>query len=163
MGPPVSFPETTEYGALLSRDGNRLYFSSNREGGYGGFDLYVSHRQEAGWGAPVNLGPELNSAQDEADVALSPDEKTAILAFSRPESLAGSLDLYVRRKGESGWSPFVHLGPWVNTPGKDACPWLGYDGETLYLNSTWEGLLEGSERKDSRWGSVYVIRVRGGF
>ena len=50
----------------ISVDGDKLYFSSNRTGGYGGMDLYVCERTEnGGWGKPRNLGPKVNTARNE--------------------------------------------------------------------------------------------------
>lgn len=52
----------------LSPDNSTLYFASNRKGGYGGYDIWMSKRLGKGWNAwstPVNLGPEVNSDKDE--------------------------------------------------------------------------------------------------
>ena len=49
----------------LSRDGNRFFFASNMPGGYGGFDIYVCERTNRGWGPPQNLGPEVNTPENE--------------------------------------------------------------------------------------------------
>lgn len=49
----------------LSADGNLLFFSSNRPGGYGGMDIYVVKKAGENWGSPINLGPNVNSAEDE--------------------------------------------------------------------------------------------------
>ena len=79
---PVCLREAAEYRAMLSHDGNRLYFGSDRAGGYGGFDLYVSHRTTTGgWGEPENLGPLVNTAGKEVDAAIAPHENTLVLAF----------------------------------------------------------------------------------
>src|SRR5688500_8696253 len=62
----VSTPCFSERNATLSRDGLLLFFSSDRPGGFGGLDLYVSRRvdrhDDQGWSTPVNLGPNVNSA-----------------------------------------------------------------------------------------------------
>ena len=59
-----------DIGPALSADGRLLCFYSNRPGGAGGFDLYLSERSNQGWSAPVNLGPGVNSPADEYDPAL---------------------------------------------------------------------------------------------
>lgn len=153
LGPPVSPPDTIEFGAVLSRDGDRLYFASDRDGGHGGTDLYYSDWDGHAWAEPVNLGPAINSANNEADLALSRDGNTIIFPATRADSIAGSTDLYVTRRVNGAWSPPENLGPRVNTPGTDTCPWLGHDGHTLYLNSDWEGLLQGEK------GSLLVWKV----
>lgn len=157
LGPPISLPDTVQFGALLSKDQRRLYFSSNRPGGQGGFDVYTSDRIGSGWdrwGEPVNLGPVVNSAGDENDVAVNPDETTLILPLRRNDSLGDSVDLYISRRVDAQWTPWQNLGPRINTPGTDTCPWLGYDGRTLYLNSTWDGLVGG--RESATW--IWAIR-----
>lgn len=49
----------------ISDNGEKLYFASNRAGGYGGMDLYVSERTKTGWGKPRNLGPKINTVGNE--------------------------------------------------------------------------------------------------
>ena len=49
----------------ISIDGKRLYFSSNRPGGYGGMDLYVCEKVNEKWGIPTNLGPKINTDKNE--------------------------------------------------------------------------------------------------
>ena len=143
LGPTVSPQDTIEFGAVLSRDGKRLYFASNRNGGHGGTDLYYSDRDGDAWAKPVNLGPTINSKDNEADLALSRDGNTIIFPATRADSIAGSTDLYITRRVDGAWTPPENLGPRVNTPGTDTCPWLGHDGHTLYLNSDSGGLLQG--------------------
>ena len=157
LGPPVSLPDTVQFGALLSKDLRRLYFSSNRPGGHGGFDVYTSDRIGSGWdrwGEPVNLGPVVNSAGDENDVAVNPDETTMILPLRRNDSLNDSVDLYISKRADAQWTPWQNMGPRINTPGTDTCPWLGYDGRTLYLNSTWDALVGGKE------GATWIWAIR---
>lgn len=78
-------------------NGKLLVFSSNREGGYGGYDLYYSLHADTVWSAPVNFGPKINTASDECRpvVFLSPYFKNDLMVFSsnRPGGLGG-FDLY---------------------------------------------------------------------
>jgi hypothetical protein len=123
-----------------SHDGNRLYFGSDRAGGYGGFDLYVSHRMTTGgWGEPENLGPLLNTAGKEVDAAIAPHESTLVLAFQGEKD--SSQKLYISRKINGSWSKPLDMGPRFNTASGDGCPWLGYDGYTLFVNSRWNAIL----------------------
>ena len=145
IGPSVSPPGTIEFGAVPSRDGKRLYFSSNRAVGHGGMDVYYSDRTGDKWSQPVNLGPVINTKENEVDLALSRDGNTIILPTKRADSIAGSTDLYIARRKNGRWSAIENLGPRINTPGTDTCPWLGHDGHTLYLNSDWEGLVQGKK------------------
>ena len=138
IGPPVSPLETREFGASFSHDGKRLYFSSNRKGGQGGMDHYYSERVGDKWGEPINLGPGINTAEDELDMTISRNGQTIIAPTRRGDSIEGSADLYFSRWVDNSWSPIENLGPPINTPGNDSCPWLGYNGTSLYLNSDWD-------------------------
>lgn len=155
IGSPASPPDTIEFGALLSRYGKRLYFASNRQGGHGGMDLNYSDRTGDKWLEPVNLGPVINTKEDEVDLALSRDGNTIIFPSKRADSIADSTDLYVTRSSNGAWSPIENLGPRVNTPGTDTCPWLGYDGHTLYLNTDWNGRIQGKKGPMLVWKIDY--------
>ena len=50
----------------ISADGNMIFFASNREGGYGGSDIWMSRRVKNNWLEPVNLGPLINTSLDES-------------------------------------------------------------------------------------------------
>ena len=145
IGSPASPPDTVEFGAVISRDGKTLYFSSNREGGHGGMDLYSSQLSGGKWSQPVNFGPAVNTKENEVDAALSRDGNAIIFPSKQADSIAGSTDLYITRRVNGAWSPIENLGPRINTPGTDTCPWLGHDGHTLYLNSDWDGLVPGEK------------------
>ncbi|MGF1584671.1 MAG: TolB family protein [Bacteroidales bacterium] len=78
--------------------GNTLVFTSDRPGGYGGFDLYYSRFTNGKWGAPVNFGPEINSGYDEYRPVIfdeGVDEMKNMMVFSsnRPGG-KGGYDLY---------------------------------------------------------------------
>ncbi|MDH7516238.1 MAG: OmpA family protein [Bacteroidota bacterium] len=88
-----------EKSPFLRGDGDTLYFASDGHGGYGGLDIFRSVRVNGVWGKPVNLGPPLNS--DEDDAFLSGNEAGDTLFFcSRRGGGFGGFDLYsaVRRK-----------------------------------------------------------------
>jgi len=77
MGPAVN-SSTFDAEPCLSTDGLALFFCSNRPGGMGSYDLWVTTRlsQAAAWSPPVNLGPAINTSSIEASPCLSPDQKT---------------------------------------------------------------------------------------
>ena len=95
--PPVSLgpiinTEFDDSGAFISRDGLRLYFNSNRAGGFGGLDIYVSKRASLcdPWGPPENLGPTVNSTTNDQTAAISPDGRRLYFASDRPGDSAVS-------------------------------------------------------------------------
>ncbi len=74
IGTPVS-SASLDGCPFISKDGLSLYFASNRSGGYGGNDIYVSEREHVddNWGTPVNLGSEINTSSDEVCPSLTVD------------------------------------------------------------------------------------------
>jgi len=77
--------------ACFAADGNRIYFASDQEGGQGGADLYYSELINGTWSAPVNLGPAINTDQDE----LFPSVSGSTLYFaSKGHFGIGGLDIF---------------------------------------------------------------------
>lgn len=77
--------DADELGPELSADGRTLYFYSDRAGGRGGYDLWLSRRDDGGdWSEPVNLGAELNTEFNEYGPALTPDGKRLFFSSNRP-------------------------------------------------------------------------------
>jgi hypothetical protein len=76
----------------ISADGRTLFFTSNRSGGLGGTDLWVTRRRTTNdpWGEPVNLGPVVNSAGDERHARISADERLLLFDSYRPGGRGGT-------------------------------------------------------------------------
>lgn len=94
---PVEFPYNgLDYSVghvCVSLDNEVLYFVSDKPGGYGGADIYRCMKLENGsWGAPINIGPEVNSPGDELYPYISPQGNTLYFS-SNYHSLFGGLDL----------------------------------------------------------------------
>ena len=94
MGPLVN-SSASDGEASLSTDGLVLFFSSNRPGGMGSYDLWLTTRpsQAAAWSPPVNLGPAINTSGMDGAPSLSPDQKTLYFVSDKPGGV-GSWDLY---------------------------------------------------------------------
>ena len=108
----------------ISKDGLSLYFQSNRPGGVGGLDLWVSQRAnvEDTWGVPVNLGPAVNSSATEGAPSFSRDGHWMFFNSNRPGGQGGT-DIWVTWRAHThddfGWQAPVNLGPAVNTASGD--------------------------------------------
>src|SRR6059036_3507929 len=85
LGPPINTPSADQSPAL-SPDGLSLYFASDRTGGLGGVDLWVSRRasDRSPWGTPANLGPGINSSGIESGPNLSRDRHLLFFQSNRP-------------------------------------------------------------------------------
>ncbi|MCX6301678.1 MAG: hypothetical protein NTW82_05805 [Bacteroidia bacterium] len=101
--------------ASVSADGSKLYFTSNREGGKGGLDIYVSERDASGdWGLPVNLGPTVNTVYNEDTPFIIQDD--SVLYFcSEGHNSMGGYDNFKSRKIGTEWEKPQNLGYPVNT------------------------------------------------
>jgi hypothetical protein len=120
----------------ITHSGLSLYFSTDRPGGFGQSDIWVSHRSSIGapWEEPRNLGPLINGPNPEFAPAFSPDDHWMFFpSAGRPGGL-GSVDIYVTYRTDAmddfGWEPAVHLGPEINSPSNDADPFYFVDAET---------------------------------
>jgi WD40-like Beta Propeller Repeat len=144
LGPIVN---TTGFEAAprLSIDGHRLYFTSTRPGGFGGQDLYVSRRQDKkddlAWEAPVNLGPGINTANDESTSDILEDEATGTtqLYYGTGPANSAGVDIYVSTLGADGaYGPGVPVTE-LNTNFIERMPALTRDGREIYFASTRPG------------------------
>jgi len=76
--------------AAINNDGTEIYFASNRNGGYGGTDIYVCRKiNNQQWAEPENLGPSINTEYDEDFPNLSPDEQTLFFSSKGHGSMGG--------------------------------------------------------------------------
>ena len=93
IGEPVN-SKGSEMAPFLHPDGRTLYFSSDKHIGMGGFDLFVSRRNEEGqWQEPVNLGFPINTSGDEINFFVAADGRTAFISSQR-ENGRGGYDIY---------------------------------------------------------------------
>ena len=96
-------PINTKYNethVCLTKDGNTMYFTSDRKGGLGGFDIYkATVNTEGVWGEPVNLGPDINTKFNEATPFLSPDEKYLFFSSEGHEGMGGYDIFFVNLEG----------------------------------------------------------------
>lgn len=146
--PPVINTKYWESHATLSPDGQHLYFTSNRKGGYGGLDIYKITRDSQGkWGVPENLGPVINTSLNENTPFLSSDGNKLFFS-SVGHSSIGGYDIFVSSLTNSGdWNTPMNMGYPFNTPDDDLffCP-NGVDSYTgiqsLYDASSTLGLSD---------------------
>jgi outer membrane protein OmpA-like peptidoglycan-associated protein len=106
--------------ASLSPDGNTLYFTSDRQGGIGGMDIYFSRRNSGGdWGAPLNAGPQINTPFNEETPFVTGDGK-ALFFSSQGHYNMGGYDVFMCSADENGgWNPPFNIGYPLNTTDDD--------------------------------------------
>jgi outer membrane protein OmpA-like peptidoglycan-associated protein len=101
----------------LTADGNRLYFSSDMPGGYGGLDIYYSEKKNTGWDQPINLGPMVNTPQSEVFPFACKSGKLFFATDGKPGF--GGKDLFYTLEINGTWIEPVHLDSAINSPYDD--------------------------------------------
>jgi Tol biopolymer transport system component len=144
LGPTIN-SSSNERTVWISVDNLELYVTSNRPGVYGRHDIYVARRAtpQDPWGAPVNLGPVVNSPSGEQYVSLSPDGLLLFFSqwFDTPDAARpggyGASDIWMARRAsvDAPWQTPVNLGPMVNGPTSDWQQRISADGRMLYFMS----------------------------
>jgi len=118
--------------AHLAYNGSVLYFSSNRQGGFGGYDLYVSHLEKGKWSLPQNLGGIINTAGNE----ISPYFEDGKLYFSSDEHIGlGGYDIFFTRVNDGLWQLPINLGHGINSPADEYFPAINQSGELFYTSN----------------------------
>jgi hypothetical protein len=114
----------------------QLYFASNRPGGLGAYDIYLSQLTASGSYGPAALLGELSSAQVDLRPAIRRDGLEIFISSNRAGT-AGPADLWVSTRGtvQDIWSVPVNLGILVNSPFNDSFPSVSSDGQTLFFSS----------------------------
>lgn len=152
LGPAIN-TENWESAPSLSPDKRDLYFASKRPDGYGGSDIYVSHRLPNGkWTVAENAGPEINTIGDESCPFIHADNQTLYFTSNGHQGYGGD-DLFLVKKGPKGsWSQARNLGYPINTIENEGSLVIASDGKTAYY---------ASDRTDSRGGlDLYTFEMR---
>lgn len=120
----INLPDQTVLHPFVLHEADRevLFFASNREGGFGGLDLYVCQRpldsDSLDFSLPQNLGPRINSAGDDITPFFDPSEQTLWFATNGHPGIGG-LDIYRSQRLEAKWLPATHAGLPINSPYDD--------------------------------------------
>jgi outer membrane protein OmpA-like peptidoglycan-associated protein len=144
-----------ESSASLSSDGRTLFFVTNKDGGIGKHDIYMSKMDEKGrWGKAINLGPTINTEYNEESVFIHPDGKTLYFSSEGHTSMGG-YDIFksIWDEKTQKWSTPVNLGYPVNSPDDDIDFVLSASGKRGYYSSF---KIDGYGEKD-----IYIITFLG--
>lgn len=133
----------------LSSDGQTLYFTSNRKGGFGGTDLYASsyNSSDDSWGPAYNLGPMINTHQDEVTPFFHKINETLYFSSNGQLKNFGAFDIYKSRYLQNTWDEPKNLGPLVNTYGNEYYFSIDGAGETIFYSRS-EGKEEDMIKQD---------------
>jgi outer membrane protein OmpA-like peptidoglycan-associated protein len=135
----------------IAADGKTIYFSSDRKGGLGGQDLWktVKNDTTGEWGAPVNLGPKINTEGNEKAPFMHSDSETLYFSSDKTPSIGG-YDVYFVRKNDKGeWLEPKNIGYPINSEGDEIGFFVSTDGKYGYFASNDANRVKG--------------RVKGGY
>lgn len=152
LGPAVN-TDFWESSPSLSPDKRDLYFASSMAGGYGGRDIWVTHRLPTGkWSPPENLGEAVNTSGDESCPFMHADNET-LYFNSNGHTGYGMTDLFFSKKvNDSSWTQAENLGYPINTIDDQGSLIVAADGKTAYY---------ASEGTDTRGGlDIYSFQLR---
>lgn len=139
QGMNIGSPVNTRYWESqpsLSSDGQKLYFTSNRPGGYGGMDIWCSRKSESGnWTEPVNLGKDINTSGNEMSPFMHFDGRTLYFSSNGRPSMGG-LDLYMSKMiDDTVWTEAENLGYPINTQMDEMGLIINGSGDRAYYSS----------------------------
>ena len=149
LGAPIN-TAANERSPALSRNGRLLFFATDRVGGLGGFDIWLSWRADPnddhGWQPPVNLGTGINSAVTDAGPSLlerrTPARIPQLFFGSARPGGAGGLDIYIGSV-PGGWLGPPSLVAELSSPQLDVTPAVRRDGLEIFIGSSRPGTLGG--------------------
>jgi len=147
----VNQKSSSEISAAITNDGKKIYFSSDRDGGYGGFDMWIIRKLPIGiWSEPQNLGPMINTAGDEKYPFLRGDGSLMYFSSDGHPGMGG-MDLFVSEKDSllRDWEKPQNMGYPVNTPHDDLSICYATHSRYAYI---------GTNRGDS-YGDLDIYRL----
>ncbi len=121
----------------LGLEGDKMIFASNRPGGQGGMDLYITFKVGDSWSDPINLGPKVNTKGNEVFPFLHADN--TLYFTSDGHAGTGGFDLYFTQAEGSEWIAPVNMGKPFNTAGDDFGLIVDLDKKNGYYSSNGNG------------------------
>lgn len=116
-------------------DGKKLYFDSERAGGFGGADIWYVTKTDSGWSDPVNAGTGINTSDNDNFPSFAPDG--SMYFCSDRNKSDWDIDIYYAKFDSGNFQTPIRLSDSINTSGWDACPTVIND--KLFFQSTRSG------------------------
>jgi len=126
--------DSWEGSCSISADGRYLYFASERPGGYGGRDIWISEKLDGDWGPAKNMGPIINTPYDDDAPFIHPDGITLFLS-SKGHLSIGGYDIMFTIKKDNEWTPPKSMGLPLNTTEDDRYYVINSKGDRGYFSS----------------------------
>lgn len=136
VGDHINRRDTWESQASVTANGDYLYFTSNREDGIGGLDIYRCKRLEDGaWSSPELLDGRINTKYDEKSPFIHSDSRTLYFSSNGHAGL-GAFDIFFAKAiNDSAWQAPSNVGYPINSEDDDLGLFVSLDGSTGYFSS----------------------------
>ncbi|WP_353720783.1 OmpA family protein [Dyadobacter sp. 676] len=136
----------------LSADGHTLYFASDRKGGVGKRDIWVTGLDDKKqWTAPRNLGPAINTPDDENAPFIHANGRTLFYSSNGLPGMGG-FDIFITQKIDTAWAPATNIGYPINTVSDQVGLFIASNGENAYYTD------DNTEKGNGR-SLLYTFRV----
>ncbi len=154
---PFNDPEITTCHPTLSKDGKRLYFSSNLPGGQGGMDLYVVHKTADSWSEPMNLGQGVNSTGNELFPFI--DTEDNLFFSSNGKGGLGGLDIFrAERETVSNETTWKTMNP-MDAPFNSAYDDFAFSIDVKNTEGYFSSDREGGAGKDDIYSWKFTPKI----
>ncbi len=131
--------KSNENFACFSKNEDTLFFSSDRPGGYGGLDLYMSIKLPNNrWGNPINLGESINSKYDETAPYINYNNQSFYFASNRPESMGG-YDIFQAQRSQGKFINIKNIGAPINDLNDNYTISFSRSGRYAYISKQTKG------------------------
>lgn len=128
----------------VSADGMTLAFVSDRDGGKGGLDIWMSSKTPAGWASPINMGDMINTPFDEVAPTLSADGRKLYYSSEGKIGLGGQ-DIFVSERSGGEFGEVKNVGIPINSASDDFGSYWGKNDSLVYFTSNRSGGAGGED------------------
>jgi len=135
----LGYPVNTSYSEKhpsISPDGRKLFFASDRPGGLGGLDIWMTQKNSSGsWSFPVNLGDKVNTPGNEQSPFIHPDNQSIYFSSEGHQNM-GKGDIFISRQDSNKqWTRASNLGYPINTWNNEVGLFVNAAGDMAYYSS----------------------------
>lgn len=123
---------------MISNDGNILFFVSDRDGGYGGTDIYISFKTTNGWSDAVNAGKSINTEYDEMTPVIGVDNVSFTFSSNRPGG-KGEFDIYVTKYRNNKFEKPINADSPINSSSDEFYYYSMPNSDVAYFSSSRAG------------------------
>ena len=173
LGPIVNSGDN-DFGPTITADGRTMFFVSNRQGGLGLEDFWVTtspENNDTTWSAPTDVR-QINSDQADGAASIAADGQTIYFATNRNTTVKNDVNIWVATLDGRNWKNPHEVGPPVNTTWWESQPSISPDGKRLFFASNRPGKIGNDEDKnnvdifvshqlpDGRWGDPHNLGTK---